>query len=218
MQTKKKRTKKSATTFALPLSFLCIILIALFIKKQFTPPDFTKSEGSVALVNSDGSKTNVVIDVHAEAIQISTASANHNEPFSRGDFIVWIEEQQNKSEKYVVRYHVPTNTTYYITNFGVAQNPKVNTQGQVVWQQWNTTTEIWQIVFFDGYNTAVLTSDQQNALNPDIAGTRIIYSQKNQQGIWQAIEYSLTTKETVTVSEGTEAKHPFFYGTELFFL
>ncbi|MBP7842408.1 hypothetical protein KA017_00190 [Candidatus Woesebacteria bacterium] len=212
----KKRRKQKKYLHFLLLVVLIIAGIAVLLK--LFKPDHTRSEGSITLITSDGTKTDILLDNNSEEVKISTASANHNEPFSRGDFIVWIEEQQNKSEKYVVRYHVPTNTTYYITNFGVAQNPKVNTQGQVVWQQWNTTTEIWQIVFFDGYNTAVLTSDQQNALNPDIAGTRIIYSKKNQQGIWQAIEYSLTTKETVTVSEGTEAKHPFFYGTELFFL
>ena len=193
------------------MGFLVLVLI---IKKQ-TKPDHTISEGSVVLLNSDGSKTNVSLDINNEGIQISTASANHNQPFSRGDFIVWAEEQQGISEKYIVRYHVPTKTTVHITTTGVAQNPKVNTQGQVVWQAW--IDETWQIFFFDGNEVQQISSEQNSCGNPDIAGNTIVYSKKDANNKWQTIQYSTETKTSQIVKEGIEAKFPYFYGTELFF-
>lgn len=209
-----KKINKKKNCILYILCILGLLTLILILKKQ-TKQDHSRSEGSVVLLNSDGSKTNVIQDINNEGIQISTASANHNQPFSRGDFIVWTEEQQGISEKYIVRYHTPTKTTLYISTTGVAQNPKVNTQGQVVWQSW--IDETWQIFFFDGNTTRQITSEQNSCNNPDIAGNIIVYSKKDVNNKWQAIQYSIDKKTSEVIKEGIEAKFPYFYGTELFF-
>lgn len=214
IRTRRTKQRSNAVGFIL-LIILSIFLIFLF-KEKFQTSGHKKSEGSVTLVSSDGSRTNIVIGTNKDAVQVSTASANHNEPFSRGDFIVWTQEQQNQSEKYVVRYHVPTQTTVYVTSTGVSQNPKVNTQGQVVWQQW--VHESWQIFFFDGFKTAQITNGEVTSINPDIAGHVIVFAQKSSDGIWQAKEYLIPSNEFKVIKEGTLAKHPYFYGKDLYFL
>lgn len=195
--------------------FLFIVVVLFIVKLFFIKPNHLKSEGSVLTIESDESKTKIALIQNSQKEAISNANANHNEPFSRGDFAVWVEESQNKSEKYIVRYHVPTKTTIYITSTGVGQDPRVNTQGQVVWLSW--INESWQVFFFDGFQTAQITKDEQSYLNPDIAGTTIVYAQKNENNIWQTIEYSIKTQESKVIKEGIVAKQPYFYGNELFF-
>ncbi len=211
MRTKKKQ-KKSVVFLLL---FVFLIATVALVWRYFNP-DRTKSEGSETKIFSDGSKTDVILsDTSKEEVKISTASANHNQPFSRGDFIVWVEEAQGKSEKHIVRYHVPTKTTYYITTTGVAQSPKVNTEGQVVWQEW--TNETWQIFYFDATQVQQISTEQTSCINPDISGRTIVYAKKDAKNVWQTIRYSVESKTFEVIKEGIEAKHPSFYGTKLFF-
>lgn len=198
-------------TFAIFFLFLVFITYNLF----FVPDDHSKSEGSTLKLSSDGSKTGVFIQDSETLIPISTASANHNEAFSRGDFIVWVEESQYKSEKVVVRYHVPTQTTIYITSLGSSQKPKVSTEGYVVWQEW--IGETWQIFYFDGFTSKQITHSSSSSFNPDIFENTIVYARKDDSNTWNTIEFSLQNNTEKVVKSGIEAKNPYFYGTKLFF-
>ncbi len=157
---------------------------------------------------TDGSRTHIFINEADETLQISTGSANHRQPFRRGDFIVWVEAPQDRSEKYIVRYHVPTATAIRLTDTGVSQHPRVNTQGAVVWQQWTQTG--WQIFFFDGSTSQQITSGTHPAIHPDIFEERVVYAQSLGDGGWQVEELSLTTKKRATIPNSEGEKYPTF--------
>lgn len=205
-----------SSPYVIVLLLVFLGCLSIFIDRYQRRND-QKLEGAPTSVESNGTQSNIFINSSNEAIQISTASANHNQPFSRGDFVVWIEESQNKSEKYVVRYHTPTGTTLYVTSSGISQNAKVTTEGYVVWQQW-TEHQTWQIFYFDGFTTQQISSDATKSnINPDMSGNKIVYASKDENNEWLTFEYSLDKNETKVVQRGIQAKNPYFYGSKLFF-
>lgn len=195
---------------------LLLIVLAFYFKSKWDKKNsLLYPEGAVTQVESDESRTSILLISGEEKIKISTSSANQKEPFSRGDFIVWVDESQEKSEKIIVRYHVPTKTEYSITTKGSAQRPRVTTQGAVVWQEWEN--EQWHVYYFDGQESHKITTTT-GAINPDISGQDIVYVRKNSDGVWQAYEYSLEKKNEKIIKEGIEAKYPYFYGKKLYYL
>lgn len=178
-----------------------------WVRARFlTPPYVT--------IESTQDRTEVFLIERGEKTKLSSSTQNHRDPFWRGDFVVWVEEPLEKSEKYIVRYHVPTHTTLRLTTQSVAQRPRVSTEGYVVWQGWTDTG--WQVFFSDGGEPQQVSASA-NALNPDIAGDLIVFAQKNEADIWQAITYNRSTQETSVTKEGIEAKFPYFDGTTLKF-
>lgn len=200
------------TKYLLLLVSIVLISLAIFWRKSilnliFPPPP-------TAVIESTGSQTHVFWIDGQKKIQLSQSNTNHSDPFSRGDFVVWTEEPQDRSEKYIVRLHIPTGTVVKITSSQVAQQPRVNTQGAVVWQGWED--EGWHIFYFDGYSTKRLTS-QGSQLNPDISGNQVVFAEKLKAGRWQAVLLDLTDLTQEVVRTGQEAKRPRFEGTSLVF-
>lgn len=205
-----RRIRTLVSTCVLLVFFGSILLVFRYQNwiqaRFFTPPFVT--------IESTEDRTEVFLVEHGEKTKLSSSTQNHRDPFWRGDFVVWIEEPIEKSEKYVVRYHIPTHTTLRLTTQNVAQRPRVSTEGYVVWQGW--TEKGWQVFFSDGGEPQQV-SELPNALNPDVAGNLVVYSQKNEANIWQASTYDRATQQRSVVKEGIEAKFPYFEGTTLKF-
>lgn len=164
-------------------------------------------------IESNGSQTNILYQVGDAKKQLNSGSANVSNPFRRGDFVVWVESPLDRSEKYVVRYHLPTHTELKLTTEGVSEVPKVNVQGRVVWQQWNGKT--WQIEYFDGSTTHTVTKTLADAVNPDIAGMFIVYAQQQSNGAWTVERYNTQTKKVDRVREPSDDALPYFEGEKL---
>lgn len=164
-------------------------------------------------VESDESRTQILYQAGDTITELSKGSANASNPFRRGDFVVWVESPQDRSEKYIIRYHLPTKTELKVTTDGVAESPKVNTQGNVVWQQWKDG--VWQIAYFDGHTTQSVTSGIFNAVTPDIAGSLIVYTQQQSDGKWSVERFNTQTKEIDRVREPSGDALPYFEGETL---
>lgn len=169
-----------------------------------TPTDVQTSVAAVA----DGSRSHVMLLVDGQLIQVSTGSANHTQPTQRGDFIVWLEVPQEHSEKYVVRYHIPTETELRLTTSGVSQFARVNTQGAVVWQQWVDDT--WQIFYFDGEQTRQITAGNTPHIHPDIYEHRVAYAEQDSAGEWLVVEQDVTTGSLTTIINSAGEKYPHY--------
>ncbi len=165
---------------------------------------------------SDGSRTHVNLNIDGDLIQVSTGSANFRKPFRRGDFAVWLEVPQEKAEKYVIRYHIPTQTQLRLTSTGVSQHARVNTQGAVVWQQW--VADAWQVFYFDGQTTKQVTEGTVARINPDIYDTKIVYAERLPGKSWNLVEWSAETNKSTTVPNSEGEKYPLYEGDSLSFV
>lgn len=165
---------------------------------------------------SDGSRTHVTLNIDGELIQVSSGSANFRKPFRRGDFVVWLEVPQEKAEKYVIRYHIPTQTQLRLTSAGVSQHARVNTQGAVVWQQW--VDDAWQVFYFDGQTTKQVTEGTVARINPDIYDTKIVYAERLLGKAWNIVEWSVETEEATIVPSSEGEKYPLYEGNSLLFV
>lgn len=183
-------------------AFLFVHFLPIIRERWFTKP--------TVVAEGDNARAHIFLLDAGKKIQLSSNDSNHRDPFWRGDFIVWVDEPQNKSEKYIVRYHIPTKTQLQLTTASVAQHPKVSTEGFVVWQEW--IDETWQVLYFDGSQTTEISSGSA-AINPDIAGTKIVYAQKNSASNWEAVLFDTQNKTTEVILEGENAKFPLFHDT-----
>ncbi len=165
---------------------------------------------------SDGSRTHVNLTIAGEQIQVSSGSANFRKPFRRGDFVVWLEVPQEKAEKYVIRYHIPTQTQVRLTDSGASQHARVNTQGAVVWQQWVDDT--WQVFYFDGETTKQITEGSIARINPDIYDKKIVFAERQAGKAWNLIEWSAETGERTIVPNSEGEKYPLYEGDSLSFV
>lgn len=215
MQKKRSKIIKKILGFGLLISICVIIATIIFEKDTPKMPDFTLPEGAEVSEVADGSRSEIYLQNGESSEKISSASANHREAFSRGDFVVWVEESQQKSEKYIVRYHIPSKTYLPITGNGTAQHPKVSTEGYVVWQEW--ANDQWQVYFFDGQRTRKITKYPNGAINPDISATTVVYATKNDRQQWVAVLLDLTNNSEKVIKIGAKSKHPFFYEQKVYF-
>ncbi|MBP9819700.1 hypothetical protein KBC79_03100 [Candidatus Woesebacteria bacterium] len=157
---------------------------------------------------SDGSRTNIMVRLDSSPVKVSSGSANHRDAYIQGDFIVWVEAPQDRSEKYVVRYHIPSAVVVRLTETGVSQNPKVSTEGHVVWQQWQNET--WHIFYFDGHEVVQITSGKQPAINPDVYNSKVVFAQKSTTGEWHVYLHDVATQEREMVPNSEGEKYPIF--------
>ncbi len=165
---------------------------------------------------TDGSRTHVTLSIDGEQVRVSSGSANFRKPFRRGDFIVWLEVPQEKAEKYVIRYHIPTQTQVRLTESGASQHARVNTQGVVVWQQWVDDT--WQVFYFDGESTQQMTSGEIPRINPDIYENTIAFAERVPGEAWNIVELDVATSERKIVPNSSGEKYPLFVGSSLSFV
>ncbi len=132
-------------------------------------------------LKSDEKSTQVFLQVGLEEKQLSTVpDANHSNASMRGDFAVWIQQPHGSSEAYVVRYHFPTGTLFYVTSKGMADVPRVTTEGKVVWKSWNGT--VWDVWYFDGVTAKKILDVVVYGL--DIFGEFVVYSRVDKQHEW----------------------------------
>lgn len=169
-------------------------------KQQNTP--FVERVESISV----GDSTQIFLIKENEEIQVSTVpDANHTEPQRQGDFLVWLQHPHNSSESYVVRYHIPTKTLFYVTTKDSSQHPRITTEGKVTWLGWDQRR--WNLWYFDGFQTEMIQLEAE-PLFVDIFGEFILYSYKDADGNWTAAEYSLQTKKSRVVGTGPGVKHP----------
>ncbi len=135
---------------------------------------------------------------------ISQEGQNSKHANSNGEYIVWVTEVGDGPGQ-IYRYHIPTDTKIQITSSSTNLQPKVDKNGNVVWEKW--VEDRWQIFLFDGKSIKQLTSGDVS-VNADIEGDNIVYARQDVTGTWRAVVYSMGRNETQDITTGIAAKHP----------
>lgn len=210
-------------THVLKIAVIAVCVgIGVLVYNKYTQNDTTTSKLSTLqqepaaqlLLESTGASTQVFLRANGKQEQVSSVEdANHTAASMRGDFAVWIQQPHGSSEAYVVRYHFPTGTLHYVTSKGVGAEPRVTTEGWVVWKMWNETG--WEVWYFNGIDAKKVV--EVDAHSVDMFGMFIVYSRVDTDGQWVTEEYSLQTGGTRLIKKGLDAKSPRYDGSEIYF-
>jgi hypothetical protein len=138
-----------------------------------------------------------------EKVFVNLGDQNKRHPDVNGEYMVWAGDVGGAGQVY--RYHIPTDTLLQITHSGTNLQPKVSSNGQVVWEGWVDDEDTWQIFFFDGIKAVRLTQGDMSR-NPKIAGDYISYGRLDISGTWRGVVYSINRGEEVEVTVGFDAK------------
>lgn len=136
-------------------------------------------------------------------IVITNTRYTNGSPVASGKYIAWVGQVNGAWQIFL--YDVVTGVTTQITYMGNNLNPKVNNEGQVVWEGWDGNT--WQVFFFDGASTRQLTVGD-TTLNPEFGGDYISYGRRNSAGTWRAVVYSIKDNKSADVTTGEETRKP----------
>lgn len=133
---------------------------------------------------------------------------NHFQPYGVEDYAVWIEENLDNGVQQIILYQFSNNEKKVINSESqtINQFPKVNEDGQVVWQSWVDGN--WQVIFFDGQNLTQITSGDM-AISPKFRRQTIEFLRRNNEGEWRSESYAILHKKTRVLKKGEDAKADF---------
>lgn len=131
--------------------------------------------------------------------------------FARGNYVVWVRELPEEHQ--VVRYEAPSRIDTTIATDGIFESPRVDKQGNVIWQRWNKEADDWYISYFNGSTQHL---DRQG-LYPDIDGTRVLYARKNKHQIWELMELDLQRNEERMLIADPAIKQAWFENQVVYF-
>ena len=162
---------------------------------------------------------------------ISTFSGGQANPAIYGDVIVW---QYNYNGIWtILGYKVPGRDDPIDPNVPdiyrlyASNSNQINPQiynDKIVWQQFNSTTQNWDIYLYDftitgdiampkGKETVQITKDGADHENPYVDGNYIVWQQKNGNGDWHIYTYDLSTGKIIQVSTAPgNQTNPMIYG------
>lgn len=203
-----RRQRKQALLFISGgiLSFMALIFLGYktVFAEKISDQTIQEIEGAIidVVVEPKDGYSQIVLDWKGRREQITEAAVNHTQPYRNGRYLVWVVTDQGFGQ--IERYNLVTGSADRLTTQGVHQKPRVNADGQAVWETWSNDT--WQISYYDGHTTK-LFGDGQVSINPDIASDTFIYATRSPSGEWQTIEHDLTNvSDITTLSEGISAK------------
>ncbi len=159
-------------------------------------------------VGENGFRQIYYTDTNNNKRYITNTNYTNGEPQFAGDNIVWMGQAVGGNWR-VFRYHIPSASTLELTGGINNANPKVSSDGKVVWEGWVEDEDggKWQIFFFDGVKITQLTSGDLS-LNPDIEGDYIAYARRDISGTWRSVVYSISQNKAMEVTTGTSSKKP----------
>ena len=143
---------------------------------------------------------------------ITEGNKNSRMPYSEGEYVAYVTNINGAGQ--IFRRNITTDTTIQITNSSTNLNPKVDKEGRVVWERW--VSESWQIFLFDGILVKQVTNSGVS-VNADIENNYLVFSQKDEEGVWRAIGHDIKDSKEIVIDTGSEIKNPKLDKGELFF-
>jgi hypothetical protein len=123
---------------------------------------------------------------------VTTGNHNHYSVSGRGNYLVWIVDENQVSQ--IEMYNLSTGVLTTLATSGTNSGPRVDA-GKVVWQKW--VTDKWQIMYYNGSTTTQLTAGTDPAFRPDIEGTKIAYATRT---VTDFYSHEYNTSTTITTS------------------
>lgn len=143
---------------------------------------------------------------------ITNTNYTNGSVYSNHEYVVWTSLIEGFWQ--VFRHHIPTKTTIQLTHGSNNGNPKVNSNGQVVWESW--VNNAWQIYLYDGKSSKAISSGGLVAQNPVIEGNFVVYSQKGINGTWKAMAYYIPKSERAEISVGDETRYTYLENKSIY--
>lgn len=202
---------KPVTRFVILPGLLVVMGLAVFLMFRWQAralPGFnfqTDAQVSAsAFTKTIEGYSQIVVKVDGKETVITDDRFNNLDVFARGNYVVWIRELAEEHQ--VIRYQVSSGIDTVLATGGVFERPRVDRQGNVVWQWWDKTADTWRIAYFDGqtHNLAHF------GLYPDISGDRILFVKKNQRETWDLVELDLKSKLETVLATNPAVKQAWF--------
>ncbi len=195
--------------------FVLIVFIPFFgwvINRQSLPEQSKQYNLEAKLeITEDGSSRLYVI-VDGVKHDLSLPEKKYLATYSRGNYIVWIEQDSSGNQSLMLK-EWPSSTNVEVRTGKFISNPKVNSVGVVVWQEWGENE--WQIWYRVSSPMRALV---ESGINPDINDDNLlVFARKNSQGQWQAETYEPNTHTKKIVQRGVLSKYPAYDNNQLVF-
>jgi hypothetical protein len=197
------------------ITLLGLLLLVIFRwQAKALPQIFTKTQehsSIYATTKSVGGYSQIVLTVNGSETVITNDRFNNLDVFTRGDYVVWVRELPEEHQ--VVRYQVSSRIDTTLATGGVFERPRVDTQGNTVWQWWDKTNSTWKIAYYNGQSITLNVI----GLYPDILEQRIIFVRKNFQETWDLLELDLISQEEKRIVSDPAVKQAWFDDTYAYF-
>jgi hypothetical protein len=219
--------KKFFTTSAsLYLPVILAILLFIFIKPshaQFLDYDTrlasyaVNNDFEVGTVTNEDNINQIYFEYDGKRNVITDTNYTNGSPYSSHEYIVWMGLIDGYWQ--IFRHHIPTKTTIQLTHSANNANPKVNTNGDVVWESLVYSIDgssTWQIFLYDGKSSKQISENSLLSQNADIDGDYVVYSTKGINNVWTSYAYSIEAQSTKEIAVGQDSRYPHLDGKNIY--
>ncbi|MBN1162736.1 hypothetical protein JXA34_03260 [Patescibacteria group bacterium] len=140
--------------------------------------------------------------------EITDEKRTSADPDTEGEYITWMSLVDANWQVFL--YHVTTEKTIQLTQFGNNVNPSVSGD-YVVWE--GQVADVWQIFLYDGIRTKQLTHGDMPSQNAGVDKGFVVYDTKEPDGEdWNVYLYDVEKEETIKLSQYLPGRNPSISG------